>query len=189
MNKQQITVLVFAIANGFFLSACGEGTEEPDRQQLPPVTLELQQWTGIWASDNGEDTGFMDVLFGENLTVSGNILNSFCGNQFSGSYFYEPSDGDMTGIVSANGGQWNFTGVATDDTIAGTYLVTGGPCDGDTGTFNLSFQSDMSPQEVVSELPDAPGGPVEKIDELWVETRVMTEDGKAGTAVLWIAQD
>jgi len=100
-------------------------------------------WKGTWASSGGVYEGNLAVVLAQNgssITGTASITGSLC-----------VGSGSVSGTVSGNNvafgvvsGQDNilFDASYTSQSISGYYLIIGGSCVGDTGTFSMSKSSE-----------------------------------------------
>lgn len=128
-------LIIGAVIGTLALAACGSAPQ-------PGVNL-TDPWLGTWVSDN-DATGSLDVMFTQTGTqlrgtvevggtacfTTGTITGTVSGNTITFGVASGASDIEYSGGVAHDA-------VTGDDTITGSYSVTSGACDGDTGTFEL----------------------------------------------------
>lgn len=136
MNRRRastIPVLALAVA---LLSACGDG--DPVTPAGAGIT---GNWSGSWASNfgMGGDIEFAPQQSGTAVTGNATMTGSPC---FSGGSVTGTVSGASVaiGVLAGAGQQVDLAGtVAPDGTaMGGNYTVSGGLCDGDSGTWELT---------------------------------------------------
>ncbi len=114
---------------------------------VPTPIIDLTgNWSGTWASSRGS-TGGVDAQISQSgssltgmVTVTGSPAGCFTSGSISGNVSGQQVN--FSGTVSGGGQQINFSGTISGQgtIISGTYSVSGGLCNGDTGSFVLGKQ-------------------------------------------------
>ena len=123
-----------------FSTACGGSNVV----STPPSVNLSGMWKGTWASNQSPRGGNVEAVIsqsGTSLSGTATVTGSPCFT--SGSVSGAVSGNNVTfGVLFSGGQQALFSGtVGSGGTIiSGTYAVSGGLCNGDTGSFNLTKQ-------------------------------------------------
>lgn len=113
----------------------------PSKSSPAPAVTVGGDWQGSWNSNSGVSGTLTLHLVDTNGSVSGtmNVLGSPCGNQST-------VTGSVTGytvVISTMGADsMRFTATVQQNNpgaMSGTYSISTGGCQGDTGTFNITM--------------------------------------------------